>query len=110
MASPYCHPTTRTVSRLVSLRPPASIVQFSLARRRSPVPAWFPSASGVHGSCTRPSLTRPVCTRAASCAASSFEPARRRPSFPWSMPARWAPAALFIAASRSNPWSRARAA
>ena len=37
------------VSRLVSLRPPASISVFSRARIRSPTPAWLPSASAACG-------------------------------------------------------------
>ena len=35
-----------SVSRLVSLRPPASISVLRRARTRSPTPAWFPSDSG----------------------------------------------------------------
>ena len=72
----------RSTSRLVSRCPPASILVLSRARIRSPVPAWFPSASGARGCTTVPIVTSWACTRRASSAASSFDPASKIASRP----------------------------
>ena len=95
------------VSRLVSLRPSASISALSRARIRSPGRAWFPSASGT---CAwyPPLLTWPAWmslawTRRARSAASSLDPASRSTS----LPRRWS--ASHAAAARSRAVSASAA-